>query len=45
MVQEQRHTRIEKENDFADAVTGFIVGFGFFFGIGVLAMVLQYVLS
>lgn len=39
------HTRIEEENDFNDAIVGFGVGFVFFFGIVVLAIVLEYVLK
>jgi hypothetical protein len=38
------HTRVEEENDFVDAVKGFTVGFGFFFGIGILAIILEHFL-
>ncbi len=38
------HTRIEEENDFIDAIKGFGVGFVFFFGIIILAIVLETVL-
>lgn len=40
----QLHTRVEEENDFIDAIKGFTVGFVFFFGIVVLAIVLERVL-
>jgi hypothetical protein len=39
------NTRIEEENDFNDAIAGFGVGFLFFFGIVVLAIVLETVLK
>lgn len=35
------HTRVEEENDFLDAITGFGVGFAFFFGIVILAIVIE----
>lgn len=38
------HTRIEEENDFNDAIAGFGVGFVFFFGIIILAIVLETIL-
>lgn len=38
------HTRIEEENDFIDSITGFGVGFAFFFGIIILAIVLEVLL-
>lgn len=36
--------RSENENDLTDAISGFLIGFGFFLGIGVLAMILQFFL-
>ncbi|CCQ94352.1 conserved hypothetical protein [[Clostridium] ultunense Esp] len=41
---EEMKSRIENENDLTDAITGFLVGFGFFLGIGILAMILQFFL-
>lgn len=41
---ENLHHREENENDLTDAISGFLVGFGFFLGIGILAMILQFIL-
>lgn len=40
-----RRIPVEKENDLLDAIKGFLVAFGFFMGIGILAMVLQVLLA
>lgn len=41
MNKEQLQTRVEEENDFNDAVVGVLVGSVFFFGIVVLAIILE----
>ncbi|MBE3563671.1 MAG: YqzM family protein [Hydrogenibacillus schlegelii] len=37
--------RVREENDLYDAIVGFLVAFGFFFGLGLLAMILKIVLG
>ncbi|MBE3596469.1 MAG: YqzM family protein [Hydrogenibacillus sp.] len=40
----QKALKVREENDLYDAIVGFLVAFGFFFGLGVVAMILEIIL-